>query len=78
MCNEQRFSESGAPITPARCAEYGKLKAQNEVLLDKIARLRTILTPLLSHATSHDYAPPLKYSVAACREMLRAINGDNN
>ena len=36
MCNEQRYTESGAPIGPTRCAEYIALKEEN-------ARLRDVL-----------------------------------
>ena len=36
MCNEQRYTESGAPIAPTRCAEYVALKEEN-------ARLHSIM-----------------------------------
>ena len=36
MCNDQIYTESGAPIAPTRCAEYGKLKAENEVLREAL------------------------------------------
>jgi hypothetical protein len=87
MCNDS-YSESGAPIAPARCAEYGKLKAENEVLREQagedaavicrlkliIAQERAVLAPILAHANAHEYAPPIKFSVAACKAMLEAIN----
>lgn len=37
--------------------------------------LRAALAPILKHADSHDYAPPLKFSVAACREIKEKVNG---
>ena len=41
----------------------------------EITRLRAALTPILSHAEAHDYAPPLKFSVAACREIKEKVDG---
>ena len=38
-------------------------------------RLRHFIAPILQHADSHDYAPPLKFSVAACREIKEKVNG---
>ena len=87
MCNDQ-YSESGSPIAPTRCSEYIALKSkiaaldkenivmrrQMVKLIDERDALRAILAPILDHADSHDYAPPLKFSVAACREIKDQIN----
>ena len=85
MCNENRFSESGAPIAPTRCAEYGFLAGRLDIAndfidaqRDDITRLRAILAPILAHADAHDYAPPLKFSVAACREIKEKVNATQN
>lgn len=44
-------------------------------LYEERARLRSIIAPLLQHADRHDYAPPLKFSVADCREIKESLNG---
>ena len=42
----------------------------------EIARLRRALAPLLSHADAHDYAPPIRFSGADCRDIKKQINAD--
>lgn len=38
-------------------------------------RLRHFIKPLLSHASAHDYAPPIRLSVRQCREIKEKVNG---
>ena len=42
---------------------------------DENARLRAALAPILNHADSHDYAPPIRLSVRQCREIKEMVNG---
>lgn len=59
MCKEQRFSESGAPIAPTRCEEYGflagRLDTANDFIdaqRDEITRLRNIMDKARAVSTS--------------------------
>lgn len=54
---------------PVNAGAMAAIVEEMEMMDAEIARLRTILAPILSHAEAHDYAPPLKFSVAACREI---------
>lgn len=48
-------------------------RARREEQKTENARLRAALSPILRHADAHDFAPPLKFSVADCRKIKQYI-----
>ena len=61
-----------------RMLRHGEISAWGEDPYDSVyhenARLRRVLAPLLSHAAAHDYAPPIRLSVSACKKIKDEIN----
>lgn len=51
------------------------MRQQMEKLIDERDALLAILAPILSHAEAHDYAPPIRFSVADCREIKAVVDG---
>lgn len=50
------------------CTKYALMRTEEEA-----RRLRKAVAPLLKHAKADDKAPPLKFSVDACRKIKENV-----
>ena len=61
---------------PVNAWDMAGIVEEMEKMDAEIASLRAILAPILAHAASHDYAPPIRFSVADCRDIKNQINAN--
>lgn len=63
-----------------RMLRHGEILAWGEDPYDSVyhenARLHRALAPILTHADSHDCAPPIRFSVMECREIKEATSAN--
>ena len=77
MCNENRFSESGSPIAPTRCAEYVALKEENARLREALKAVEWVQVP---RQTPHDagwrHCPICKWPSMGCEHSPSCVIGN--
>lgn len=77
---QEEFSEDNAITLDDSLREwfertqYEGMYQEGRALLAENARLRSLLAPILRHASAHDFAPPISFSVDDCRRIKEFIN----